>query len=358
MIIIALGYLLILGQTILVPMVLGLLFSILLLPLSNFMEKKMRFTRSVSSLISSIIFVIVFAGILFFLISQIIRLSEDWPAFQTQFHHTIEQLQHYIYQHFGIEKSDQQQYIQETATQTVNSGTQILGFMFSSISSVLILLLFSFLYTFFLLFYRRHIVKFLIINFVENHHTTVLEIVSETKFMVKKYLIGLVIQMLLVSGMTFLAFSLIGIKYTLMLALLTGILNVLPYIGIALASILSVVIAFATGTGTQVILVIIALIVIHAIDGNYIMPKIVGSKVKLNSLVAMVAIVIGQMIWGISGMFLAIPITAIAKIIFDRTNGLKAWGFLMGEPGEELPLFNKAIMKIFNERIKRKKKSA
>ncbi|MNH07085.1 pheromone autoinducer 2 transporter [compost metagenome] len=79
------------------------------------------------------------------------------------------------------------------------------------------------------------------------------------------------------------------------------------------------------------VLVILALIVVHMIDSNFIVPKIVGSKVKVNSLFAMLSIIIGEMIWGISGMFLAIPILAIVKIVMDRIKELKPWGFLLGE---------------------------
>ncbi|CDT23065.1 Permease (fragment) [Sphingobacterium sp. PM2-P1-29] len=79
------------------------------------------------------------------------------------------------------------------------------------------------------------------------------------------------------------------------------------------------------------LIVIGALIIIHLIDSNFIVPKVVGSKVKVNSLFAMMAIIVGEMIWGISGMFLAIPILAICKIVMDRVKELKPWGFLLGE---------------------------
>src|SRR5690606_29931738 len=118
-----------------------------------------------------------------------------------------------------------------------------------------------------------------------------------------------------------------GVKYSLIFGLITGVINILPYVGILIAIVCITLVTFATASLTKVVIAIVAMIIIHAIDGNFIVPKIVGSKVKVNSMFAMIAIVFGEMVWGISGMFLAIPLLAIAKIIFDRIHDLRAWGF-------------------------------
>jgi predicted PurR-regulated permease PerM len=197
---------------------------------------------------------------------------------------------------------------------------------------------FSLLYAVFLLIYRRHLVKFLMISFPETHQKVVLDIVTQIQNMVKKYLVGLILQMAIVSIMALIAFSVMGIKYSFMLAIITGVLNILPYIGILVALIISVLITFATASATKVLLVISAYIIIHLIDGNIVMPKIVGSKVKVNSLVVVIGLIIGEMMWGIFGMLLTIPSLAILKIVFDRVESLKPWGFLLGEENNEIPL--------------------
>ena len=92
------------------------------------------------------------------------------------------------------------------------------------------------------------------------------------------------------------------------------------------------------------LLVLIAFVGVHAIDGNVLMPLVVGSKVKINALFAFIGIVVGEMIWGISGMFLCIPYLAILKIIFDRVDNLKPWGILMGE--EHKPDKKKRVYRI------------
>jgi predicted PurR-regulated permease PerM len=137
--------------------------------------------------------------------------------------------------------------------------------------------------------------------------------------------------MMIVTGLSCLAFWIIGVKYGFLLGLITGIFNLIPYIGIVTALILAVTITFATATTTHILFVLLAVVLIHLIDSNYIMPKIVGSKVKINTLVALLGLVLGEMIWGITGMFLSIPVIAIIKVIFDRIDGLKPWGMVLGD---------------------------
>lgn len=266
--------------------------------------------------------------------SQLSKLSEDWPAFQQQLQDSIKELQKWVTANYGIKYKQQVDYINKAMTDSLGVGTSMLGQTLLSISSTLLLFVFTLLYTFFLLYYRTHISTFFIRLFNENYKPIVLDIFQQIQFIVKKYMVGLFIQIVLVSIMAFTAYSLIGIKYAIMLALITGIFNIIPYIGIASSTILTCLITFATSTGSHVIFVIIAIIIIHLIDSNFIMPKVVGSKVQINSLIALLGLVIGELLWGVSGMFLSIPAIAIIKIVFDRVQELNVWGYLLGEEDE------------------------
>jgi len=137
--------------------------------------------------------------------------------------------------------------------------------------------------------------------------------------------------MLIVTTLACIAFWIIGVKYGFLLGLITGIFNLIPYVGILTALLLAVLITFATASSTHILFVVVAIFLIHLVDGNYIMPKIVGSKVKINTLIALIGLVLGEMIWGITGMFLSIPVIAIVKVIFDRVDGLKSWGMVLGD---------------------------
>ncbi|WP_293924186.1 AI-2E family transporter [Sphingobacterium sp. UBA6320] len=329
--ILVLGYLAKIGDTILVPFILGLLLALLLVPVSNFFENKLKFPRTIAGIVTVLLFFGLVGFGFYMLASQLSMIKDDWPAFKEQILVGFHNVQVWVTDRFGVRHSEQMDIINKTATKSLDSGTLLLGTALLSLSSLFILLVFTFLYTFFLLIYRSHIVKFLLMINHQDHQDIVLDVVGQIQYVVKKYLIGLLLQMLIVSTLVFAALSIIGVKYSLLLAIITGVFNVLPYIGIFTSILIIALLTFATTSFTHVLIVIGALIIIHLIDSNFIVPKVVGSKVKVNSLFAMMAIIVGEMIWGISGMFLAIPILAICKIVMDRVKELKPWGFLLGE---------------------------
>ena len=257
------------------------------------------------------------------------------PAFQQQLQDSIKALQKWITAEYGIKYKEQAGYFNKALTDSLGAGTSIVGQTILSISSTALLFVFTLLYTFFLLYYRTHISTFFVRLFQVNYKPVVLDVFKQVQFIVKKYMLGLFIQIALVSGMAFIAYSLLGIKYAIMLALITGIFNIIPYIGIASAASITCLITFATASGSDVLFAIVAIVIIHLIDSNFIMPRIVGSKVQINSLIALLGLVIGELLWGISGMFLSIPVIAIIKIVFDRVKDLNVWGYLLGEEEDD-----------------------
>lgn len=102
--------------------------------------------------------------------------------------------------------------------------------MLKSITYILMLIGLTFLFTLFILIYRRQLVRFIIMCFADKHKAVVMDVVNSIQYMVKKYLIGLIIQMVLVTILSFIAYTIIGIKYNFLLAIITGIFNVLPYL--------------------------------------------------------------------------------------------------------------------------------
>ncbi len=162
--------------------------------------------------------------------------------------------------------------------------------------------------------------------------TVVYDIVATVQSMVRKYLVGLLLEMSTVAVVCCSVFMLIGIKYAILLGLITAIFNIIPYIGIFTALFLNIIITFATAAaGTKILFVVITVVSMHLIDSNILLPVIVGSKVRINAFITLMGVVLGEMIWGIPGMFLSIPVIAIAKIIFDRVESLKPWGTLLGD---------------------------
>lgn len=341
---ICLFYLAIIGQTVLAPLLFALLFGLLLLPFANLLEQRFKMSRSLSSIIVLLSLIIVISAMVTLLLNQLSDLTNDIPAFKQQLLVATDAIQDWISQTFHINNTQQLSYIDSVATDALSTGTTLIGHTLVSVSSLMLFLVFTFLYTFFILLHRKLLLRFIISLFKDEHTMVVFDAVNQIRYIVKKYIAGLFIQMLVVSILACTAFEIIGIKYAFLLGLITGIFNIIPYIGIFSALLLSMLITFATMGTTDVLFVLITVICIHLIDANYVMPKIVGSKVKINPLAALLGLVIGEMVWGISGMFLSIPVIAIFKVIFDRVDGLKPWGMVLGDEDNQ-PLAQNVVIK-------------
>ncbi len=336
----ALCNLVVVAKEILVPMVMACLFSILLLPVAAWLERKLRFPRSLSAL-ASIILMLASVALIFYVVgSQVSGLSKDWPQFQAQLSKSLISLQAWISTTFNVNASQQLGYIHSATSKLMSSGTTVVGDTLLSVSSVLVFFVFTLLYTFFFLLYRKLIMKFLESVFLAENKRLVHQIVEEVQLIIRKYVIGLLTEMVIIAIGLSLVFWILGVKYFMLLGLITGLFNVIPYVGIFTAGAISILVTFAT-SGSKVVEVIIALVVTHLIDTNVILPMAVGSKVKINALITTLGLIVGEMIWGIPGMFLSIPVIAVLKIIFDRVESLNSWGIILGDEEEKKRLINK-----------------
>jgi len=319
------------------------LFSILLLPLASLLERKMGFRRAMAALVAVLILLATAALIIYIVGLQLSNLADDWPQFKIQLEDSLSHVKHWVAVKFHINATKQLTFVKSATSKVLDSGTAMLGVTIVSLSSFLFFLVFTFIYTLFFLIYRRLIMQFLISVFLEENAQVVHDVVEQVQQILRKYIVGLFIEMCIVSVVVCLVFWALGIKYAILLGLITGLFNLIPYVGIFAATVISVLITFATAaTAGKVLLVLVTLIITHLVDSNVLLPVIVGSKVKINPLITLLGVVLGEMIWGASGMFLSIPVIAVLKIIFDRVESLKPWGILLGEP-EKISMLKKTF---------------
>jgi len=332
---IALFYIAVLGKSILAPLVFGLLFAVLLLPLANLLEKRLRLPRSLASIVSVLLLVLTLAIILYLVGAQISTLTDDWPLFRQQVLTSLSDLQHWISLKFHIRIKQQNTYLDNATSKLLATGSSVLGDAVLSLSSFVLFMVFIMFDTFFLLYYRRLIVRFLVSVFKEENALTVYDIIAHIQSRIRQYILGLVLEMVIVAGATCLALWILGVKYAILLGLITGLFNIIPYIGILTAMILSALVTFATAGAAKVLIVAGVIFGIHLIDANVLLPVVVGSKVRINALITVLGVIVGENVWGITGTFLAIPVIAMMKIIFDRIELLKPWGMLLGDEKDE-----------------------
>lgn len=325
------GAIIFIGQDIIVPLAFSILLAVLLLPANRYLEKKSvpRVIAIILTLFSAIAFV---AGIVYFLSSQVASFMNDMPAIKQHINDHAKTLQTWLTQQFNITKGQQASLMNNAAEKIKDTGSVFIGDTFLSVTQALLLIVLLPVYTFLILYYRDLIKRFLIGVFKEGNQLKVNEVLEESKIIVRGYLTGLIIEMGIVAAINAAGFMILGIKYAVFLGVLAAILNMIPYIGMLIASFFCALITLTSSTNmSDVIWVIVILTVVQFIDNNLIMPKVVSSKVKINALITILGVLIGGALAGISGMFLSIPAIAVLKIIFDRVDDLKPWGILLGD---------------------------
>lgn len=334
---ISLSYIFVLGKEILSPLLYSFLFAILLTPIAKTLEKRLKVPRGGAAALSVILMLVLIATIVYFVGEELTKLAHDWPTFKEVFMASISKFQHWFSRRFHVNVAEQINYINGATSNMMSSSTTIIGKTIFSLSSVLLFLVFVMIDTFFILYYRRLLIKFLLNVCEEENAVTVNDIVEQVQYIIRKYIVGLLTEMAIVSAICCIAFSLIGIKYAILLGFITGLFNIIPYIGIFTSLVLSTLITIGTAAATTtIVLVVITIVGMHLVDSNFLLPFIVGSKVKINGFITLLGVVVGEMLWGISGMFLSIPVIAISKIVFDRIESLKPWGYLLGEERDEV----------------------
>lgn len=320
------------AKGIIMPILIAILFAILLRPIMMFLKEKLFFPHILAVIVSVLLFVLFIIGIITFLSWQISDFISDWDKIQTNIKIHITNIQIYVRDHFNISTKEQEEYINSATADSMKTGKEMLGSTLMSFTDILFNLTLVPIYMFLLLLYRTHFIKFLCKLFKPQYHEQLQDIMGNVKLAVKSYLVGLTIQLISVATLTSIGLWIVGVKYAILLGVITGILNLIPYVGIMFAYIISI---FASLTGSPDLSLVIGVLVVNAvvqfIDNNILVPMVVSSKVEINALVSIVGIIIGGALAGVAGMFLAIPIIAILKVIFDRIDGLKAWGYLMGD---------------------------
>jgi predicted PurR-regulated permease PerM len=154
----------------------------------------------------------------------------------------------------------------------------------------------------------------------------------ETEVIIKSYLVGLLIQITYITVLLGAILFFFGIKHAILIGAIFAILNLIPYVGALVGNLIGVLLTVSsTQEVTPIFIVLGTIAFVQFLDNNILMPRIVGSKVKINALATIVGVIVAGALAGVSGMFLSLPVIAVLKIIFDRTNNFKQWGVILGD---------------------------
>jgi predicted PurR-regulated permease PerM len=324
---ILLTYALVNLQDILVPLAFAVIFAILLNPLVNRLRKA-NISNPLSIAIVMLLAIVILGGLLYFLSSQIAGFGDNLPLLKSKFSSILDQLQQWLQARFGLAIDKQVQMVNEA----LNSSKGLVGKTVGTALGTLSLVFLLPVYIFLILFYKSLILNFLYKVYAEENQEKVGAVLNQTKTAIQSYMVGLLLEALIIAILNSIALLILGVDYAILLGVIGALLNMIPYIGGLIAIALPILVATITKDGYSTQLgILIAYMVIQFIDNNFLVPKIVSSKVQINALISIVVVLLGGALWGVSGMFLSIPAVAILKIIFDRIDDLKPWGKLLGD---------------------------
>jgi predicted PurR-regulated permease PerM len=345
---VAFFYILYIGQDIVVPLIFATIIAILLNPLINFLCTK-GMNKVVAILLVLIVALVTIGALMYFIGSQVSSFTETMPEFKQKASAIFNDLINWVSQKFNVGKPKIAAWVDKTKGEGMGNSSAVIGETLGTLSGVLILVFLLPVYTFMILYYKPLLLEFIARLFQRDKHKIVAEVLMETKVLIQSYLVGLMLEALLVAALNSAALLIIGIRYAVLIGIIGALLNIIPYIGGLIAIAIPMLLAIATKEPIDALWVFIAYMIVQFIDNNLLVPKIVASKVKINALFSIIVVLIGGALWGVSGMFLSIPLTAIVKVIFDRIETLAPFGFLLGD---NQPDIRKAV---FNFKIPVKK---
>ncbi|MDX5340032.1 MAG: AI-2E family transporter [Cyclobacteriaceae bacterium] len=314
------------GAFILVPLVWGIFFAFALNPLSHWLEAK-RIPRGLAAFLSILLVVILVTSVFYLLINQMIGLIREIPEIgdnlEVKLHKYSDEL-NFILGDSWLDTINKSNFWSMFSTQDVQST------LFETGKSLTLAAIIPF-YSFLLIYYKDFFIEFLF-RYAKEGKDEMISWVEKSGQVIQSYLVGMIRVTIVVAVLSGLFFFSIGVKYFLLFAVFLALMNLIPYVGVIISSFFVLVYVFLTTDSLFYPLITgITLWAIQLLENNIITPLVVGSKVKVNALAVILAILLGGWLWGISGMVLFIPLVGVIKITLGRSEGLSPFAYLLGD---------------------------
>lgn len=313
---------LILTKDIVMPLVFAGLFSAVLLPIEQALERKLGRIFSISIVLVSAL--VLTALVIWFIVSQLSSLTASLPSLEERFSSSVNDLSASLHERFNIGIDEQTQLLKAGA----RNLSAYVGELLLSTSYLAYFFVQVPIYIFLFLFYRERFKEFLLAVVPGSD----LKWKDEIQRMVRSYIAGLALVVLIAGTLNSIGLLLLGIDQAIFFGFLSGALTMIPYVGIAIGALLPTILALITKDSAWYAVGVIAVhAVVQFLEGNLITPKVTGSRISINAMAAILALLIGGKIWGIAGMILAVPAVGILKIVLSYSRELKPLVILLGD---------------------------
>ena len=316
---------------ILLPLFFSALLSLLLLPLARKLED-WRWPRALAILATLMVLIGGIAALVILFGSQIMDLKAELPMIQKKLVVFFDQGQQWLHDRFGMRVMSKDELISSSLNSAKKSAGGFLGTTISTTAGVLSTVTLVPIYIFCFLYYRDHMRQFMFRFVAPDKRTGVLHTMDNIQNVVQAYISGLLTVIVIVAMLNAIGLLLLDVKFAIFFAIFASVLAVIPFIGILVgATIPAIITLVETGSPAKAAAVVGVFVFVQFLEGNFITPMITGSKVSINPMAAIIALILGGELWGTAGMILSIPLVAVLKVVFDASKSTEPWGFLLGD---------------------------
>jgi len=342
------------GKPIIMPLAAGLLLSFILLPVVNFLEKK-SFPKFLAILVTILALISIVGSVIYLYSNQIIKIIDQFGSFQNQLIDTVKSVVEGINKNLDLKENLKAPEVMNKAKEVVENNKflpQVISSIFKSLGNILLFLVFTILF----LNYRKGLLK-AVKKFGRDEETmqNIEVAVVESSKVGRNYVLGNLLLIVILTTINTTGLLIIGIEYPLFFGFLPALFCIIPYIGSLMGA--SLVLLFTIFNYDSLVypLSVAGLFWLsQLLESNVLNPKIVGENLKLSVLFVIITLMIGQLIWGIAGLILSVPMMAIFKVFCHYFEPLKPISTLIGTevhtaPGETHADLFLNIKRLFNK---------
>ncbi|MFV8343019.1 AI-2E family transporter [Flavobacterium sp. XS2P39] len=322
------------GRTLFIPLSFALLIGFILYPICKWMEKK-GLDKGIAIVISILGVTLLAGAIVYLLFAQLSEFLQEWQSLRAKLTETINQLSLFVTERFDISTEKQLDFINNTLNNSGSQAFSVLRNTAYSVSESLFFLLMIPVFSALILFHRHLLSNALYELFPPERKNTIHEILIETIHAYYNFIKGMLLVYLIVGLLNSIGLLIVGVPHPFLFGFIASILTFIPYVGIMISSLLPIAVSWITYNSIWYPLgVIVVFSIVQALEAYIIFPFAVGSRLKINTLVIIIVVIAGGILWGAAGMILFIPFISIVKLIAERTPSLKTLSVLLGD-GEQ-----------------------
>jgi predicted PurR-regulated permease PerM len=349
----ALFAILVVGRSILIPISFALLISFILLPLANRFEK-WGVSRMFAALFAILATIFVLGGGIYLFSTQIVSIAGEFSHFQEKVIKVFAEATAWLNSNMRIVPNLEKDELMDQLKNWVSKSSGSLAQQtFSGSAGFLAGLIATAIFIFLFLIYRKGFKEAIILYFPEEKKERAFKMLKSVQQVGQKYLVGVILIVIIIGIINSVALLIIGIDYPFFFGFLAAIMAIVPYVGTTLGATIPVLYAFMTYDSLWIpIAVIITFWFIQVVESNYLSPRVVGGTLKVNALAAIISIIVGASVWGIAGMILFLPFTAMLKVVCQEYDELKPIALFIGEQNVKAKTIHVEVLDNLKKTIK------